>query len=152
LATFGFFDPRVGGDPVLFPHLVWFYSHPAVYIMVLPAMGFISELVAAGSARRCSATASSRFASLAIALLGFLVWGHHMFVAGESVYAAMIFRSSASSSRFVSGQGLQLDGDDVPWVGVVADADAVSVRIHRTVYDRRADRIVFSPRSASTST
>jgi len=88
---FGFFDPRVGGDPVLFQHLFWFYSHPAVYIMVLPAMGVVSELVAAGCRKPVFGYAFVAFASLAIAVLGFLVWGHHLFVAGESVYSAMIF-------------------------------------------------------------
>src|SRR5256885_1052933 len=88
---FGFFDPAVGGDPVLFQHLFWFYSHPAVYIMVLPAMGVISELVAAGCRKPVFGYSFVAFASLAIAVLGFLVWGHHMFVAGESVYSALIF-------------------------------------------------------------
>ncbi len=88
---FGFFDPKVGGDPVLFQHLFWFYSHPAVYIMVLPAMGVISELVAAFCRKKVFGYEFVAFASLAIAVLGFLVWGHHMFVAGESVYAAMVF-------------------------------------------------------------
>ena len=84
----GIFDPALGGDPVLFQHLFWFYSHPAVYIMILPAMGVISELVAAFAAQaRSSATSFVAFASMAIAVLGFLVWGHHMFVSGQSVYA-----------------------------------------------------------------
>src|SRR5213075_625243 len=91
LAHIGIFDPAVGGDPVLFQHLFWFYSHPAVYIMVLPAMGVISELVAAGCRKPVFGYAFVAFASLAIAVIGFLVWGHHMFVAGESVYAALIF-------------------------------------------------------------
>jgi cytochrome c oxidase subunit 1 len=88
---FGFFDPALGGDPVLFQHLFWFYSHPAVYIMVLPAMGVVSELVAAFCRKPVFGYHFVAFASLAIAVLGFLVWGHHMFVAGVSVYAAMIF-------------------------------------------------------------
>jgi cytochrome c oxidase subunit I len=88
---FGFFNPALGGDPVLFQHLFWFYSHPAVYIMVLPAMGVISELVAAGCRKPVFGYSFVAFASLAIAVLGFLVWGHHMFVAGQSVYAALIF-------------------------------------------------------------
>jgi cytochrome c oxidase subunit 1 len=88
---FGFFDPKVGGDPVLFQHLFWFYSHPAVYIMVLPAMGVVSELVAAGCRKPVFGYEFVAFASLGIAVLGFLVWGHHMFVAGESVYSALIF-------------------------------------------------------------
>src|SRR5688500_16523132 len=87
----GIFDPRLGGDPVLFQHLFWFYSHPAVYIMVLPAMGVISELVAAFSRNRVFGYRFVAFASLAIAMLGFLVWGHHMFTSGQSPYAGMIF-------------------------------------------------------------
>ena len=88
---FGIFDPALGGDPVLFQHLFWFYSHPAVYIMVLPAMGVISELVAAFCRKQVFGYTFVAFASLGIAVLGFLVWGHHMFVAGQSVYAALIF-------------------------------------------------------------
>jgi cytochrome c oxidase subunit 1 len=88
---FGFFDPAVGGDPVLFQHLFWFYSHPAVYIMILPAMGVVSELVAAFCRKQVFGYRFVAFASLAIAVLGFLVWAHHMFVAGISVYAALIF-------------------------------------------------------------
>src|SRR6186713_732050 len=91
LAHVGIFDPANGGDPVLFQHLFWFYSHPAVYIMVLPAMGVVSELVAAFCRKPIFGYSFVAFASLAIAVLGFLVWGHHMFVAGESVYAALIF-------------------------------------------------------------
>jgi cytochrome c oxidase subunit I len=88
---FGFFDPRLGGDPVLFQHLFWFYSHPAVYIMILPAMGVVSELVAAFCRKQVFGYKFVAFASVAIAVLGFLVWGHHMFVAGISVYAALVF-------------------------------------------------------------
>src|SRR5213082_344619 len=88
---FGIFDPAVGGDPVLMQHLFWFYSHPAVYIMVLPAMGVVSELVAAFCRKPVFGYHFVAFASLAIAVIGFLVWGHQMFVAGQSVYSAMIF-------------------------------------------------------------
>ena len=91
LFHFGFFNPALGGDPVLFQHLFWFYSHPAVYIMVLPSMGVVSELVAAFCRKQVFGYSFVAFASLAIAVLGFLVWGHHLFVAGESVYSAMIF-------------------------------------------------------------
>ncbi len=87
----GVFDPRLGGDPVLFQHFFWFYSHPAVYIMILPAMGVISELVAAFARKRIFGYKFVAFASVAIAVLGFLVWAHHMFVAGISVYAAAVF-------------------------------------------------------------
>jgi cytochrome c oxidase subunit 1 len=91
VAHIGIFDPALGGDPVLFQHLFWFYSHPAVYIMVLPAMGVISELVAAFSRKRIFGYKFVAIASLAIAVLGFLVWGHHMFTSGQSVYAATVF-------------------------------------------------------------
>ena len=87
----GIFDPELGGDPVLFQHLFWFYSHPAVYIMILPGMGVVSELVACFSRKRIFGYSFVAFASLAIAVLGFLVWGHHMFVSGQSIYAGMIF-------------------------------------------------------------
>jgi cytochrome c oxidase subunit 1 len=87
----GIFDPAYGGDPVLFQHLFWFYSHPAVYIMILPSMGVISELVTAFSRKTVFGYHFVAFASLAIAVFGFLVWGHHMFVAGQSVYASLVF-------------------------------------------------------------
>jgi cytochrome c oxidase subunit 1 len=87
----GVFDPALGGDPVLFQHLFWFYSHPAVYIMILPAMGVVSELVTTFSRKMVFGYKFVAFASVAIAVLGFLVWGHHMFVADQSVYASMIF-------------------------------------------------------------
>jgi cytochrome c oxidase subunit 1 len=87
----GIFDPALGGDPVLFQHMFWFYSHPAVYIMILPAMGVASEVVAAFTRKKIFGYNFVAYSSLAIAFLGFLVWAHHMFVAGISVYSAMIF-------------------------------------------------------------
>jgi cytochrome c oxidase subunit 1 len=87
----GIFDPALGGDPLLFQHLFWFYSHPAVYIMILPGMGVISEVIACFSRKAIFGYGFVAISSLAIALLGFLVWAHHMFVTGMSVYAAMIF-------------------------------------------------------------
>jgi cytochrome c oxidase subunit 1 len=81
----------LGGDPLLFQHLFWFYSHPAVYIMVLPAMGIVSELITCFSRKNIFGYAFVAFASIAIAVLGFLVWAHHMFVAGISNYAALVF-------------------------------------------------------------
>jgi len=87
----GIFDPKLGGDPLLFQHLFWFYSHPAVYIMILPAMGVINELITCFSRRRIFGYHFIAFSSIAIATLGFLVWGHHMFTSGQSVYAGMVF-------------------------------------------------------------
>ena len=88
---FGIFDPARGGDPVLFQHLFWFYSHPAVYIMVLPALGVQSELIANFAKKKIFGYSFVAFSSLAIATFGFIVWAHHMFVSGISVYAAMVF-------------------------------------------------------------
>jgi cytochrome c oxidase subunit 1 len=87
----GFFDPRLGGDPVLFQHLFWFYSHPAVYIMILPSMGVISELISCFSRKRVFGYTFVAMSSLAIAIIGFFVWGHHMFVAGQSAFAGLVF-------------------------------------------------------------
>jgi cytochrome c oxidase subunit 1 len=87
----GVFNPALGGDPLLFQHLFWFYSHPAVYIMILPGMGVISEIIPCFSRKRIFGYEFVALASIAIAVLGFLVWAHHMFVAGISVYAALVF-------------------------------------------------------------
>ena len=87
----GIFDPRNGGDPVLFQHMFWFYSHPAVYIMILPGMGVISEVITTFSHKRIFGYKAIAFSSIAIAVFGFLVWAHHMFVAGISLYAALFF-------------------------------------------------------------
>ena len=87
----GIFDPNLGGDPVLFQHFFWFYSHPAVYIMILPAMGIISEVISVFSGKHIFGYRFIAYSSVAIALIGFLVWGHHMFVSTQSPLAAMIF-------------------------------------------------------------
>lgn len=88
---FGIFDPALGGDPLLFQHLFWFYSHPAVYIMVLPSMGVISEIIPCFSRKRLFGYSFVAFSSMTIAVLGFLVWGHHMYISGQSLYAGLIF-------------------------------------------------------------
>jgi cytochrome c oxidase subunit 1 len=87
----GIFDPNRGGDPLLFQHLFWFYSHPAVYIMILPAMGVVSEVVACFTRKRIFGYSAMATAVIGIAVLGFLVWAHHMFVAGISLYSALVF-------------------------------------------------------------
>jgi len=87
----GIFDPQLGGDPVLFQHFFWFYSHPAVYIMILPAMAVISEVIPTFCKKTIFGYKAIAFSSVAIALLGFLVWAHHMFVAGMSLFAGAIF-------------------------------------------------------------
>ncbi|MBX9679362.1 MAG: cytochrome c oxidase subunit I [Gemmataceae bacterium] len=87
----GIFDPAIGGDPILFQHLFWFYSHPAVYIMILPGMGVISELVTCFARKEIFGYKAIAFSSIGIAVLGFLVWGHHMFATTMSDYAKLIF-------------------------------------------------------------
>jgi cytochrome c oxidase subunit 1 len=87
----GIFDPALGGDPILFQHLFWFYSHPAVYIMVLPAFAVISEIIPCFAHRPIFGYKFIAFSSVAIAVLSFFVWGHHMFVSGQSMYAGMVF-------------------------------------------------------------
>ena len=87
----GIFDPNKGGDPVLMQHMFWFYSHPAVYIMILPGMGVVSELITCFSRKRIYGYEFVAASSVAIAVLGFLVWAHHMFVAGTSLYAGLVF-------------------------------------------------------------
>jgi cytochrome c oxidase subunit 1 len=87
----GIFDPALGGDPILFQHLFWFFGHPEVYVLVLPAMGVVSELIATFSRKRIFGYSFVAFSSVAIAFLSFLVWGHHMFVSGQSIYAGLIF-------------------------------------------------------------
>jgi cytochrome c oxidase subunit 1 len=87
----GIFDPKIGGDPVLFQHFFWFYSHPAVYIMILPGMAIISEVIPTFSRKTMFGYRAVAYSSVSLALLSFIVWGHHMFVAGQSQLATVIF-------------------------------------------------------------
>ncbi len=91
LLGFGFFNPDLGGDPVLFQHLFWFYSHPAVYIMILPAMGVMNEIIACFSRKRIFGYKIVAISSMAIAIIGFFVWGHHLYVSSQSAYAGFAF-------------------------------------------------------------
>ena len=134
----GIFDPALGGDPVLFQHLFWFYSHPAVYIMILPAMGVISEIVQAFSRKNIFGYSFIAFSSLAIAIIGFLVWGHHLFVAGQSTYAGLVFSipgflvAIPSAIKVFNWTATIYRGSVQPRI-----ADALRVRVHRPVHDRR---------------
>ncbi len=91
LMHIGIFDPQLGGDPVLFQHFFWFYSHPAVYIMIIPAMGVVSELITTFSRKPVFGYRFIAYSSISLALLSFLVWGHHLFVSGQSRLATMVF-------------------------------------------------------------
>ena len=87
----GIFDPAMGGDPVLYQHFFWFYSHPAVYIMILPAFGIVSEIIPVHSRKKIWGYKFIAFSTLSIAFIGFLVWGHHMFTSGQSVFSQIVF-------------------------------------------------------------
>ena len=91
VAQIGIFDPALEGDPLLFQHMFWFYSHPAVYIMILPGMGIISEVVTCFSRKNIFGYKAVAWSSVGIAVVGFLVWGHHMFVAGQGYYLGLVF-------------------------------------------------------------
>ena len=155
--------PKLGGDPVLFQHLFWFYSHPAVYIMILPGMGVISELITCFSRKRIFGYRFVAFASMAIAVFGFLVWGHHMFVSGAiDLCRHGIFVLEFHGGDSVGDQGVQLDRDTVQGLDLVSRrpmlyalgfiglftiggltglflaALAVDVHVHRHLLRRRA--------------
>ena len=149
----GIFDPALGGDPVLFQHLFWFYSHPAVYIMMLPAMGVISELISTFSRKPVFGYSFVAFSSVAIAVLGFLVWGHHLFVSGQSLYAGHgVLVPELLRGHPLGHQGVQLDRHAVQGLDLLRHADAVRLRLHRPVHHRRADRPVRGVAWASTCT
>jgi cytochrome c oxidase subunit I len=99
----GIFDPSLGGDPILFQHFFWFYSHPAVYIMILPGMAIVNELIATFSRRAIFGYMFVAMSSIALGLLGFLVWGHHMFTSGMSEYSAMVFSALTMLVAIPSG-------------------------------------------------
>ena len=99
----GIFDPRLGGDPILYQHLFWFYSHPAVYIMILPALGVTNELISTFSRKPVFGYTMIAGSSIAIAIFSFIVWAHHMFTSGLSPYAAMFFSLLTFSVAIPSG-------------------------------------------------
>ena len=103
IVKIGIFDPSLGGDPILFQHFFWFYSHPAVYIMILPGMAVISEIIATFSQKKIFGYKMIAFSSLAIAIISFLVWGHHMFVSGQSELVGMIFSALTMLVAIPSG-------------------------------------------------
>ena len=117
----GIFDPKIGGDPLLFQHLFWFYSHPAVYIMILPGMGVVSELISCFSRKEVFGYKFVAWASLAIAAVGFLVWGHHMFVTGQSLYGEpRVFFHELHRRGAFRDQGLQLDRHPAQGIDIIS--------------------------------
>ena len=137
----------LGGDPLLFQHLFWFYSHPAVYIMVLPAMGVVSEIIACYARNPIFGYRMMAYAILAIAAVGFLVWGHHMFVSGQSLYAGIVF-SVLSFLVAIPSAIKVFNWTATLYKGTITlrRADAVRAGLRRPVHDRRHDRPV--PRHA----
>ena len=123
---FGFFDPALGGDPVLFQHLFWFYSHPAVYIMILPSMGVISEIIAAFTRKAIFGYKFVAFSSMGIAIIGFLVWGHHLFLSEPvGVGGPDLLVPHDAGGRAVGGEGIQLVRDPIQGVDRVHHADVL---------------------------
>ena len=136
----GIFDPKLGGDPVLFQHFFWFYSHPAVYIMIVPGMAINSELIATFSRRAIFGYFAVAMSSIGLALLGFLVWGHHMFVAGMSEFATMLF--SALTFLVAIPSGVKVFN----WTATIYKgsirlgiADALRDGLHLPLHHRRPD-------------
>ena len=128
-SDFGIFDPALGGDPVLFQHLFWFYSHPAVYIMILPPMGAISEVLACFSRKNIFGYSFVAFSSLAIAIFGFLVWAHHLFVAGHlGLLGAGVLVPDLRRGDSVGGEDLQLDGHALQGRHLAEGADDLGAR------------------------
>jgi hypothetical protein len=134
----GIFDPALGGDPVLYQHMFWFYSHPAVYIMILPGMAVLSECVAAFTRKKIFGYKFVPFSSLAIAFLGFSVWAHHLFVAGISILlGADLLVPDACSSPCRRDQSLQLDGHAVQGSVSWQTPMLYVLGLHRPLHDRR---------------
>ena len=139
----GVFDPALGGDPLLFQHLFWFYSHPAVYIMILPGFGVVSEIITAFARKPIFGYKFIAWSSVSIAVISFFVWGHHMFVAGTSLYSSIVFSLlSFMVVRAIGDQGLQLARDAAQRLYPVQRADALHARVHRAVHHRRIDGVV----------
>ena len=135
----GIFDPALGGDPVLFQHLFWFYSHPAVYIMILPGMGVVSEIIACFRRKTVFGYAFVAFASVAIARPRFpRVGPPHVRRRACRLYAGMIFSLLSFTGGDPFGhQGLQLDGHALQGLDLLRHPDAVCARLHRPVHHRR---------------
>ena len=139
----GFFDPAYGGDPVLFQHMFWFYSHPAVYIMILPSMGVVTEIITTFSSKKPFGYTFIAFSSVAIAVFGFIVWGHHLFVSGQSVYAGMVF-SILSYIVAIPSAIKVFNWTATMYKGSVRMTTPMlyALGFHRPVHHRRSDRFV----------
>ena len=136
-----FFVPADGGDPMLWQHLFWVFGHPEVYILILPAMGIVSEIMPVFSRKPLFGYAVMVYSGIAIGFLGFGVWAHHMFATGLGPIADAVFAVEHDADRGPDRrEDLQLDRHDVGRLDAVHDADAVRDRLHRHVHHRRPDR------------
>ena len=149
----GIFDPKLGGDPLLFQHLFWFYSHPAVYIMILPSMGVVSEIVTCFSRKRVFGYNFMALASIMIAVDRLSGMGApHVRGRHFALFGAGLFPAQLPGRRALRHQGVQLDRDHVQGLDSSFHAHALRLRIHRTVHHGRVDRPVSWPRWGLTST